>query len=80
MAVACGVDAVWAKYGQAHKRPEYKLLQDVTHWTPEEVEREQKIKEREHVDPKFTLERNFSGILELFDFGDIDAGRSKAAR
>jgi phosphoglycolate phosphatase len=80
MAVDCGVDAVWAKYGQAHKRPEYKLLMDVTHWTPEEVEREQKIKAREHVDPNFTLENNFLEILELFDFGDVDAERSKAAR
>ncbi len=70
MALDCGVDDVWAKYGQAHKRPEYKLLQDVTHWTAEEVEREQKIKEREHVDPTHTLEKTFSEILELFDFRD----------
>ena len=27
MALDCGVDDVWAKYGQAHRRPEYKLLQ-----------------------------------------------------
>src|SRR5262249_28698160 len=33
MARDSGVEDVWAKYGQAHKRPEYKLLQDVTHWT-----------------------------------------------
>lgn len=80
MAVDCGVDAVWAKYGQAHKRPEYKLLQEVTHWTAEEVEREQKIKEREHVDPNFTLEDNFSEILDLFDFGGFHVERSKTAR
>lgn len=48
MARDCGVDDAWAKYGQAHKRPEYKLLQDVTHWTADEVEREQNIKERAH--------------------------------
>ena len=36
MAIGCGVEDVWAKYGQAHKRPEYKLLQDVTHWSPED--------------------------------------------
>jgi FMN phosphatase YigB (HAD superfamily) len=51
MAADCGVEDAWAEYGQAHKRPEYKLLQDVTHWTPEEVEREQEIKAREHVHP-----------------------------
>ncbi|MCI0559670.1 MAG: HAD family hydrolase, partial [Nitrososphaera sp.] len=68
MAHDCGVDNVWAKYGQAHKRHEYKLLQDVTHWTAEEVEREQKIKEGEHVHPTHTLEKTFSEILGLLDF------------
>lgn len=43
MALDCGIEDVWAKYGQAHKRPEYRLLQQVTHWTVEEVEREQKL-------------------------------------
>jgi|SRR5579872_7217401 len=70
MAKDCGVEDVWAKYGEAHKRPEYKLLQDVTHWTQEEVEREQKIRERDHVDPSHTLEASFSEILALFDFRD----------
>jgi FMN phosphatase YigB (HAD superfamily) len=71
MALDCGIEDVWAKYGQAHKRAEYKLLQDVTHWTPEEVEREQKIKEREHVHPTHILEKSFSEILDLFDFRDF---------
>jgi hypothetical protein len=57
-----------AKYGQAHKRPEYRLLQDVTHWTADEVEREQKIKEREHVHPTHTLNETFSEILDFFEF------------
>ena len=78
MALDCGVEDVWAKYGQAHKRPEYKLLQDVTHWTPEEVEREQKIKEREHVHPTHTLENQFAEILQLFKFGDFH-GRPTAS-
>lgn len=71
MAVDCRVEDVWAKYGQAHKRPEYKLLQDVTHWTREEVEREQKIKEREHIHPTHTLHNGFSELLQLFEFGDF---------
>jgi FMN phosphatase YigB (HAD superfamily) len=71
MAVDCGVEDVWAKYGQAHRRPEYKLLVDVTHWTPEEVEREQKIKEREDVHPTHTLHNGFSDLLKLFEFGDF---------
>jgi FMN phosphatase YigB (HAD superfamily) len=71
MAVDCGIEDVWAKYGQAHKRPEYKLLQDVTHWTREEVEREQKIREREHIHPTHTLDNGFSELFELFEFGNF---------
>lgn len=71
MALDCGVDAAWAKYGQAHARPEYRLLVDVTHWSAEEVEREQKIKAREHVHPTHTLEHSFSEILNHFEFGDF---------
>jgi phosphoglycolate phosphatase-like HAD superfamily hydrolase len=73
MAIDCGVDGVWAKYGQAHKRPEYKLLQETTHWTTEEVEGEQPIKERVNVSPTRTLGNNFSEILDLFDFRDFHA-------
>ena len=71
MARDCGVEDVWARYGQAHKRPEYKLLQQVTHWTPEEVEREQRIREREHVHPTHTLEATFSELLNMCEFGDF---------
>jgi FMN phosphatase YigB (HAD superfamily) len=70
MAVDTGVDVAWAKYGIAHKRAEYKLLQDVTHWTPEDVAREQSINEREHVKPTFTLERQFSELFDAFEFTD----------
>jgi phosphoglycolate phosphatase len=68
MAIDCGISDVWAKYGQAHKRPEYKLLQDVTHWTTEEVQREQKIGEREGVRPTNILENTFSELLDSFEF------------
>lgn len=73
MAVECGVDAVWAKYGQAHKRAEYKLLQEVTHWTPEEVANEQRIKENKDVHPNCILEVSYSQILDSFKFGDFHA-------
>jgi phosphoglycolate phosphatase len=71
MAQDCGVEDVWAKYGQAHKRAEYKLLQEVTHWSAAEVEREQRIREREHVHPSHVLERTFSELLGIFDFRDF---------
>jgi len=73
MAIECGIEDVWAKYGEAHKRPEYKLLQDVTHWSAEDVAREQRIKAREHVMPTHTLQNTFSEILDLFDFKDFHA-------
>jgi FMN phosphatase YigB (HAD superfamily) len=71
MALDCGVADVWAEYGQAHKRPEYTLLQDVTHWTAEDVQKEQLVKAREHVHPTHTLKHSFSEILTLFEFGDF---------
>jgi phosphoglycolate phosphatase len=77
MAADCGVEDAWAQYGQAHRRPEYKLLQDVTHWTPEEVAREQKIKAREHVHPTHTLANSFSEILDYFNFKDFHMERPK---
>jgi FMN phosphatase YigB (HAD superfamily) len=71
MAQDCGVEDVWAKYGEAHKRPEYKLLQDVTHWSAEDVAREQKIKERRDILPAHTLDKSFAQILDLFDLADF---------
>jgi HAD-hyrolase-like len=79
MALDCGVSDVWAKYGQAHKRPEYKLLQDVTHWTDQDVAREQKIKEREDVKPSIVLDNSFSQLLEHFDFRDCHLRSPKAS-
>ncbi len=79
MALDCGVSDAWAKYGQAHKRPEYKLLQDVTHWTTEDVEREQKINEREHVEPSVVLDNSFSQLLDHFDFRDCHFRAPKPA-
>ena len=75
MANDCGIDSVWAKYGVAHKRDEYKLLQEVTHWTPAEVEREQKIREREHVSPSFVLDEGFAELLSIFDFQSFTGAR-----
>lgn len=68
MASDCQIENAWAKYGQAHKRPEYRLLQDVTHWTAEEVAREQRIRERVDVLPDHTLNNGFYELLDVFDF------------
>ena len=77
MAINSGIDDVWAKYGQAHKREEYKLLQEVTHWTEGQVHQEQRIEAKVDVTPSYTLETTFSEILDLFEFGDFHSPRYK---
>ena len=70
MALDCGIDDAWAQYGIAHKRQEYHLLRDVTHWTAEEVARERIINEREHIVPNVVLHNSFSELLDEFEFID----------
>ena len=69
MAIDCGVDAVWAKDGVARNAGNI-VFSQVTHWTTEDVIREQTTKEREHVSPNFVLSASFFEILNLFDFSD----------
>jgi phosphoglycolate phosphatase len=70
MALDSGIDDAWAQYGIAHKRPEYQLLRDVTHWSGEEVARERIINEREHVIPTLILHNSFSELLDIVEFVD----------
>lgn len=74
MAIDCGVADVWARYGQAHKREEYELLKQVTHWTEKDVEREQRISHREDVVPTYQLVSMYAELLSLFDFKDCRKG------
>jgi FMN phosphatase YigB (HAD superfamily) len=67
MAQGANIRDVWAKYGTAQSRPEYKLLRDVTHWSAEQVEQEKRLTEQ-HVRPTFTLDESFDQLLELFEF------------
>lgn len=68
MAEDIGIDHAWAKYGVAQKRPEYELLREVTHWSPEDVEREREAANR-NIEPAVVLETNFGELLDKFDFG-----------
>lgn len=68
MAQAVGVLDVWAKYGDSHGRPGYELLQAVSHWTQEDVDREKEIATKPHVAPSYTLPTGFSELLDLFEF------------
>ncbi|MHC4336874.1 MAG: HAD family hydrolase [Planctomycetota bacterium] len=67
MAQRAGVTAVHAEYGVAHRREEYKLLQDVTHWSDYQVEMEQ-ITYEKITQPKYVLSKRFDEILGFFDF------------
>lgn len=67
MAQLARVIDVYAEYGEARGREDYQLLRRVTHWRPELVERDRKIK-AEDLRPTFTLHSNFGELLELFEF------------
>ena len=68
MAQAVGAIDVWAEYGDSQDRPEYKLLQDVSHWTDADVKREAEIRKRPHVAPSVTLQRSFGELFDHFEF------------
>jgi histidinol phosphatase-like enzyme len=67
MAQAVPVLDVYAQYGASHKRQEYELLRKVTHWKPEQVEKE-KLTDQTTVVPTFVLQTSYSEILTLFQF------------
>lgn len=69
MAQAVGVYDVHAAYGEAHARPEYALLREVTHWTPEAVAKEKTTTPGELPAPTFVLKDRFAEIFDHFEFG-----------
>lgn len=79
MAQDAGVTDVLALYGKAQDREAYELLRRVTHWTPEDVERERRILDRGEVVPSHVLEHSFAELLDLFHFTGFD-GRNPAAK
>jgi FMN phosphatase YigB (HAD superfamily) len=67
MAKRAGVFAVWAAYGAEHSPAMYDALVRVSHWTPEEVERERQLRnEARVVSPDFVAHREFSEVLGVF--------------
>ncbi|MFA0001271.1 HAD family hydrolase [Vibrio lentus] len=45
MANAAGATSVWAEYGKQHNPDFWKILVSITHWTDEDVKREEQLKE-----------------------------------
>ncbi len=72
MAQQANVVSVHAEYGHMISTREYKLLQDVTHWTLADVERERNFREEMKLmqipDPNYVLRTHYSELLNYFDF------------
>jgi phosphoglycolate phosphatase-like HAD superfamily hydrolase len=78
MAKGAGVVAVWAKYGTNYDRELWKTLVRITHWTDEDVKREEQLRHRaEQTAPDYTV-GSFGDLLTLVD--DDRMPRAASAR
>jgi FMN phosphatase YigB (HAD superfamily) len=68
MAQSVGAVDVWAKYGEVQHLPEYDLLRRVSHWTDEDVQREQRIAKTKNIAPSHVLENGFDELQQMFTF------------
>jgi phosphoglycolate phosphatase-like HAD superfamily hydrolase len=82
MAKAAGVTAIWARYGTRYDRKLWDVLVRVTHWTAQDVAREESLrKEFAGVEPDFTIE-SFAEVLDILGLqaqGRRIAGAARAA-
>ncbi|MCQ4144793.1 HAD family hydrolase [Vogesella sp. AC12] len=68
MAQDAGIFDVHAKYGATHfidRADDYKLLQKVSHWTSQDVQREVEVKRRGKIVPSCSVD-SFDKILDFF--------------
>lgn len=76
MAKTANVYAIWAKYGSTHSEEQYAALVRISHWTPEDVEREQRLKKQaEGIKPDYVLENSFEEILDALGYNLSIAGQ-----
>jgi phosphoglycolate phosphatase-like HAD superfamily hydrolase len=74
MARDVGVFDIHAKYGESQRRPEYSLLQRVSHWTEADVQREREIIAKSHTfEPSAVLKETFAKIFIYCDFEAFNA-------
>jgi FMN phosphatase YigB (HAD superfamily) len=67
MAKDAGVVAVWAKYGTDYDPALWNILVRVTHWTAEDVRREEQLRERaSHISPDFTVD-SFRELMTIIE-------------
>jgi FMN phosphatase YigB (HAD superfamily) len=74
MAQQLNVSSVWAEYGFKIQDDRYDLLKEVTHWTKQDVIREQEFKNNFHLKPKpdYILENSFTELKQYFNFSKFD--------
>jgi len=66
MANDAGVTSVWAEYGKQHTPDFWSLLVSITHWTDEDVKREESLKAALSQSKPAITAKAFSDILHLF--------------
>jgi FMN phosphatase YigB (HAD superfamily) len=65
MAKEAGVCAIWAKYGTDYDRKLWRTLVQITHWTEEDVLREEELRHKyDHVQPDYVAEQ-FADLLQF---------------
>jgi phosphoglycolate phosphatase-like HAD superfamily hydrolase len=65
MAKRAGVFAIWAAYGAEHSAAQYGALVRVSHWTAEEVAREQLLKEEaKSIKPDYVAHSSFAEVAQ----------------
>ncbi len=68
MAKRAGVFAIWAEYGAQHDRSLYADLVRVTHWTIDEVAREQRLNaEAASISPDYVASSSFLEVVRALD-------------
>ena len=75
MARDVGVFDIHAKYGESQRRPEYTLLQHVSHWTEADVQREKAITTKgQDFEPSAVLKDSFAELFMHCDFEKFPTG------
>ena len=81
MARDVGVFDIHAQYGESQRRPEYSLLQRVSHWTDADVERERAIIAKGHnFEPSAVLKDAFAEIFKYCEFEAFSDPKSEKDR
>lgn len=70
MAKRAGVFSIWAAYGANHSPSMYGALVRISHWTAEEVAREQQLKdEAKAIRPDYVARSSFAEVTEALGIG-----------